>query len=77
MLDWLKGTKSLSERFIGRAGYCPKPVIISAKTADRVGHPFAGLVVDPHVCPDAFYSPRNAEYWEALRSVRIEAKKDC
>lgn len=54
-----------SDKFIGRVGHRPKPLMIKAKTADRVGHRFAGLVVDPHVCPDAFYSPRNAEYsWD-------------
>ena len=49
----------LSDRWIGRPGYVPKCVECKAKTADEATHKFAGLVVNPVVCPDAFM-PRSA-----------------
>jgi hypothetical protein len=44
----------LADKWIGRAGYTPKMQSCKAKTANNAGHPFAGLVVDPLLCPDAF-----------------------
>ena len=43
-----------SYRWIGEPNHTPKPVCCKAKTADNGSHPFAGLVVDPNICKDAF-----------------------
>lgn len=57
----------LSLRWIGMHGYTPKAETCKAKTADYEWHPFAGLVVDPIKCPEAFdliTRPRAVEKWQ-------------
>jgi len=44
----------LSDRWIGVAGFTPKGLDCKAKTADNPSFRFAGLVVDPTQCPEAF-----------------------
>jgi hypothetical protein len=51
----LREPNELSDRWIGRPGYTPKSVHCKAKTADNRFHPWAGLVVNPNVCTDAFH----------------------
>lgn len=41
-------------RWIGKPRCGPKPKSCEAKTADNRAHPFAGLVVNPVNCPQAF-----------------------
>jgi hypothetical protein len=60
----LREPNPLAERWIGRAGYTPKPLACKAKTADRANHRLGGLVVDPTLCPDAFESRTLGEAME-------------
>ena len=41
-------------QWIGQGNYIGKPASCGAKTADNGVHPFAGLVVDPRICPTAY-----------------------
>ena len=50
----LREPNPLADRWIGKPGYMPKAMSVKAKTADRPGHPLAGLVVDPTLRPGAF-----------------------
>jgi hypothetical protein len=50
----VRRTNKDSLRFIGKAGFVPKPIDCKAKTANNSKHRFAGLVVDPGLVPDAF-----------------------
>lgn len=50
----LREPNPLAERWIGRSGYTPKMEACKAKTADNSRHEFAGLVVDPILCKNAF-----------------------
>lgn len=50
----LREPNELSDQWVGKEGYIPKPVSCKAKTADAAGHPFAGLVVSPVICEEAF-----------------------
>jgi len=47
-----------SLQWIGKDGYCPKPLDCKAKTANRPGTDCAGLVTDPFRRPDAFLSDK-------------------
>src|SRR3954469_12198570 len=46
--------------WIARPGYAPKPETCKAKSADKKGHSYAGLVVNPIACRDAF-TPRTLQ----------------
>lgn len=63
---WLlvRDTNESSLKYVGQAGYVPKPIDCKAKTANRAGHPLAGLVVDPVRVPEAFKP-------EALHRVQL------
>ena len=50
----LREPNPLSMQWVGKPGYTPKPESCKAKSADNPRFPFAGLVVDPTKCPDAF-----------------------
>ncbi len=50
----LREPNELSDRWIGLAGYTPKPMSCKAKSADNPRFRLAGLVVDPTLCPEAF-----------------------
>jgi hypothetical protein len=50
----LREPNPLSEKWIGRPGGYPKPEMCKAKTADNSAFKYAGLVVDPTRCPQAF-----------------------
>ena len=50
----LREPNPLSDKWIGRAGYVPKPVSCKAKTGDNPRFSFAGLVVNPFEHEDAF-----------------------
>ncbi len=50
----LREPNPLADKWIGAAGYIPKGENCKAKTADNPNFRFAGLVVDPTLCPDAF-----------------------
>jgi hypothetical protein len=52
----LREPNVLSEKWIGKPGYKPKALTCKAKSADKPGHKFSGLVVDPTKCPEAFTS---------------------
>ena len=56
----LREPNELSDRWIGKAGYRPKGEECKAKSSDNENFRFAGLVVDPILCPDAF-SPETLE----------------
>ncbi len=63
----LREPNPLADKWIGRSGYIPKGKEVKAKTADNDGHPLAGLVVDPALCPDAFSAgirQRAKENWK-------------
>ncbi len=51
------GSAEILERHVGKPDRTPKPIEVKAKTADVKSHPLAGLVVNPHLRPEA-YSPR-------------------
>jgi len=51
----VRRTKAVSDQYIGRPGFGPKPIDCKAKTADQ--GPLQGLVVSVELKPDAF-SPR-------------------
>lgn len=50
----LREPNELSDKWIGLAGHAPKGLDCKAKTADNPSFRFAGLVVDPILCPEAF-----------------------
>lgn len=50
----LREPNPLSAKWMGLPGYIPKGENCKAKTADARQHHLAGLVVDPHICPEAF-----------------------
>lgn len=50
----LREPNPFADRWIGRVNAIPKPVSCKAKTADNPNFPFAGLVVDPVLRPEAF-----------------------
>jgi hypothetical protein len=50
----LREPNPLSDRWIGRPGGVPKGETCKAKTADNQAFRYAGLVVDPTRCPEAF-----------------------
>ena len=50
----LRDPNPLSIPWVGRAGYAPKPETCKAKSADKEGHKYAGLVVNPLSCAQAF-----------------------
>ena len=50
----LREPNKLSDKWIGRAGYIPKGENCKAKTADNRHFDFAGLVINPILCPEAF-----------------------
>jgi hypothetical protein len=63
----LREPNDLSAKWIGLRGYTPKGEDCKAKTADNPAHKFAGLVVDPKLCPAAFKTGTVAtavETWE-------------
>ena len=63
----LREPNPLSDRWCGRAGYRPKGEECKAKTADQPDFRFAGLVVDPTLCAEAFTDeslPAALETWK-------------
>ncbi|QHV96919.1 hypothetical protein [Spirosoma endbachense] len=60
--DWLncwiglREPNPLADQWIGKLGYIPKSAACKAKTSDTdaSNFPFAGLVVDPILCPEGF-----------------------
>jgi len=50
----LREPNPLSLPWVGQAGYAPKPETCKAKSADKPGHKYAGLVVNPKTCRDGF-----------------------
>jgi hypothetical protein len=54
----LREPNELSDRWVGKRGYRPKGEACKAKTSDNEDFPFAGLVVDPILCPTAFSSEK-------------------
>ena len=50
----LREPNELSDRWVGKKGFRPKGEECKAKTADDPDFQFAGLVVDPEICPEAF-----------------------
>lgn len=50
----LREPNPLSLPWVGQPGYGPKPETCKAKSADKQGHRYAGLVVNPKSCRDAF-----------------------
>lgn len=57
----LREPNPLAAKWIGRPGCVPKPDSCKAKTSDNPVHLFAGLVVNPQICPDAFSMITRAE----------------
>ena len=50
----LREPNPLSLKWAGKPGYTPKPESCKAKSADNPAYMYAGLVVDPIMCPRAF-----------------------
>jgi hypothetical protein len=50
----LREPNELSDRWCGKKGYRPKGEACKAKSSDHPDFHFAGLVVDPTLCPEAF-----------------------
>jgi hypothetical protein len=50
----LREPNRLADNWIGRTGAIPKPESCKGKTSDNPSFPFAGLVTDPYLVPDAF-----------------------
>jgi hypothetical protein len=50
----LREPNLLSDKYISSPGYLPKFQTITAKTANNPAFRFAGLVVNPLLCPEAF-----------------------
>ena len=50
----LREPNRLADKWIGKSGSIPKPEKCKGKTADNPSFPFAGLVTDPNLMPDAF-----------------------
>ncbi len=57
----LREPNALSEKWIGKPGFVPKSEACKAKSADNPRHKFAGLIVDPILCPDAYLASPEAE----------------
>jgi hypothetical protein len=71
----VRRTNPASLKYIGVAGYTPKPIDCKAKTADTdvQQYQLAGLVVNPHRWPDAFSQNRRqdaVEKWEEFRTAQ-------
>ena len=63
----LREPNPLSFKWIGSGRCVPKMVECKAKTADNPQHKFAGLVVSPVMCPEAFMPatmPRAKDKWK-------------
>jgi hypothetical protein len=83
-LCWIgvREPNELSDKWIGVAGYGPKGLDCKAKTADNPAFRFAGLVVDPTLCPEAFTRDTRAaavETWNTrfLKHGRVPAGFIC
>lgn len=50
----LREPNPLSLKWAGKPGYLPKPERCKAKSADNPAYTYAGLVVSPIMCPQAF-----------------------
>lgn len=50
----LREPNPLSLKWIGKAGFTAKPLSCKAKTSDNPAYQYAGLVVSPGMCPQAF-----------------------
>ena len=57
----LREPNHLSDKYIGKPGYIAKEAICKAKTANNPAFRFAGLVVSPVLCTEAFKDSRQAE----------------
>ena len=63
----MRGTNENSFRYIGEAGFVPKPLTCKAKTADAGEQ--AGLVLSPELRAEAFTNLAKAkEYWNEMLS---------
>src|SRR4051812_30352561 len=63
----LREPNELSDKWCGRPGFRPKGEECKAKTADNPDFAYAGLVVDPILCPHAFRDDTRAtavEKWK-------------
>ena len=68
----LREPNPLSDKWIGRPGGVPKPLSCKGKTADNSTFPFAGLVVNPLLCPQAFTPASLGAATEAWKNKFLE-----
>jgi len=57
---FLREPNPLSDNWIGKFGFTPKPKECAAKTSDNPEFKYSGLVVDPTIFPNAFRNPQAA-----------------
>ncbi|HLK65497.1 MAG TPA: toxin glutamine deamidase domain-containing protein [Bryobacteraceae bacterium] len=76
--QWIlvRHTNPESLQYIGEPGYTPKRIDCKANTANVAGHEHAGLVVDPHIHPDAYQNPAAAQAkWDAMHRELPDGRK--
>ncbi len=77
----LREPNPMADKWVGRPGYIAKSEKCKAKTADNQAFRFAGLVVNPLLCPEAFTAATVGEAlkkWEGFTVVgRLPAGFTC